>query len=655
MATQKVRIVFQPSGRRGEIEKGKTLLDASQELGVDIKSLCGGKQLCGKCKVKIEEGRVEKLGIQSSMTHLTEWQGSEEKFIDQRERFEGYRLACAAKLKGEVLVYVPEESRVFEQVVRKAAREIEIALNPAVKLYYVELAGASLDNPMGDFERLTEKLAEVYGLRNLVVDYLTLVNLPDILRVADWRVTAAVWNDREIMRLYPGRVEESWGLAVDIGTTTVAAYLCSLKTGEVRATESMMNPQVSYGEDVMSRITYAMDHPNSGLGKMRTRLVKSLNDMIVKMVESTGIDRGDIVDMTLVGNTAMHHIFLQINPQYIGASPFAPAIHTSMDIKTRDLGIAINQSSYVHILPIEAAFVGADNVGVLISEQPHRKDEIELIIDIGTNGEIVLGNKERMISASCATGPALEGAQISCGMRAAPGAIEQIHIDPETLEVSYKVIGNESVSEHSSPKRVKAKGICGSGIIDVLGELYRAGIIQSNGTFKKDAHTPRLRTNGDGKVEFVIASKDQSSTGQDIFVTQEDIRQIQLAKAAIYAGTKLMMRRLGIDRVDRVVIAGAFGTCVDKEEALVIGMIPSISPDRIIAVGNAAGDGARIALLNKEKREEANRIARRVEYVELTTEKAFQDEFVAALNIPHSQDCFPMESDPVGEFEKKGR
>jgi uncharacterized 2Fe-2S/4Fe-4S cluster protein (DUF4445 family) len=638
VATQKVRIVFQPSGRRGEIEKGKTLLEASQELGVDINSLCGAKQVCGKCKVKIEEGRFEKLGIQSSMNHLTKWQPSEEKFIDQKEMSEGYRLACSAKLKGDVLVYVPEESRVSEQVVRKAAREIEIALNPAVKLYHVELAKPSLDNPTGDFERLTEKLAEVYGLRNLVMDYFALVDLPDVLRNADWKITAAIWKDREIIRLYPGCVEESWGLAVDIGTTTVAAYLCSLTTGEVRATESMMNPQVTYGEDVMSRITYAMDHPDSGLETMKTQLVKGLNDMIARIVNAVGIARTDILDMTLVGNTAMHHILLQINPKYIGASPFAPAIHSSLDIKTRDLGIVINESSYVHILPIEAGFVGADNVGVLISREPYRKDETQLIIDIGTNGEIVLGHGERMISASCATGPALEGAQISCGMRAAPGAIERIHIDPETLEVSYELIGNESGGEHSSTERAKAKGICGSGIIDVLGELYRAGVIEGSGAFRKTLNTPRLRTDGDGKVEFVIVWKDETPTGRDIVVTQQDIRQIQLAKAAIYAGTKLLMRRLGVDRVDRVVIAGAFGTYVDKDEALVIGMIPSISPDRIIAVGNAAGDGARVALLNKEKREEANWVARKVEYLELTTEKDFQDEFVAALHIPHSQD-----------------
>lgn len=640
MKSREFRVVFQPSGRRGQVEEEKTLLEASRELGVDIESLCGGTQLCGKCKVKIEEGRFERLGIHSGMSHVSEWQGSEEKFIDARAKAEGFRLACAARIRGDLLAFVPEESRAGKQVIRKDAREIEIEHNPAVKLYYGELSKPTLDDPVGDFERLAEKLTELYGLERLVIDYFVLMDLPDILRNADWKVTAAVWNDREIIRLYPGRVEESWGVAVDIGTTTVAAYLCSLRTGKVVATESMMNPQVTYGEDVMSRITYATAHPDRGLQEMSTLIIKGLNDMIAQTAEKIGIGTGDILDMTLVGNTAMHHLLLKINPQHIGTSPFAPAIHKSMDIKARDLGIEINRSSYVHILPIEAGFVGADNVGVLICEEPYQKDEIHLIIDIGTNGELVLGSRERMVCSSCATGPALEGAQITYGMRAAPGAIERIKIDPETFEVNYKVIGKEAWSQYSDLEQMEAKGICGSGILDLLGELYRTGIVQKSGAFDRSLKIPRLRNNSDGVPEFVVAWTKETSIGKDIVITQGDIRQIQLAKAAIYGGVKLMMRRLGIDQIDRVVIAGAFGTYVDREEALVIGMLPDISPEKIMSVGNAAGDGARIALLNKEKRDEANRIARQVDYMELTIEEGFQDEFVAALHIPHARDSF---------------
>jgi uncharacterized 2Fe-2S/4Fe-4S cluster protein (DUF4445 family) len=638
---KKWKVVYQPSGRRGEVEEGKTLLEASRELGVDIESVCGGAGGCGKCKVKIEEGRFETLGIQSRKSHVSDWQPSEEKFIDPREKAQGFRLACTTRLKGDILAFVPEESRAAAQVIRKAARDIEINLDPAVKLYHVELTEPSLKDPVGDFERLIKKLCEVYGLENLCADYFVLVDLPDTVRKAGWDVTVAVWNNREIIRVYPGIVDECWGLAIDIGTTTVAAYLCSLKTGKVCATESMMNPQVAYGEDVMSRITYTTTHPDKGLGEMRSLIIKALNGLIAKTTRAIGITPDDILDITIVGNTAMHHLLLGINPQYIGSSPFTPALHGSLDIRARDLGLAINRCAHIFVLPIEAGFVGADNVGVLICEEPYRKEMIQLIIDIGTNGELVLGNRERMISASCATGPALEGAQITFGMRAAPGAIERIRVDPRTFDVNYRVIGKETWSLDSDRAEMGAKGICGSGILDLLGELYRTGIIQKTGNFNRNLKIPRLRSDTEDRPEFVVAWKGETSIGRDIVVTQQDIRQIQLAKAAIYAGAKLMMRRLGVDQLDRVVIAGAFGTYVDREEALIIGMLPDISPERVVSVGNAAGDGARIALLDRKKREEANRVAREVEYMELTSEGGFQDEFIAALHIPHARDAFP--------------
>jgi len=638
---RKFRIVFQPSGRRGEVEEDKTLLDASRELGVDIESVCGGKQRCGKCKVRIEEGRFERLGIRSSPSHASDWQASETEFIDPQSKAEGFRLACAAKIRGDLLAFVPEESRAGQQVIRKAAGEITVAHDPAVRLYPVKLVPPSLDHPLADLERLTEKLNETHGLTGLTADYLVLMDLPQILREAEWDVTVAVWNDLEIIRIYPGHVEECWGLAVDIGTTTVAAYLCSLKTGMVHATESIMNPQVVYGEDIMSRISYAMTHRDTGLEELSGRIVTGLNDMITKAAATCRINSDDIVDMTVVGNTAMHHFLLRIDPRYVGTAPFAPALHRSVDIRARELGIAINKSSYVHVLPIEAGFVGADNVGVLICQEPYHQEENQLIIDIGTNGELVLGNKEKLISASCATGPALEGAEISFGMRAAPGAIERIKIDPKTFDVNYKVIGRETWKRDPESGDMKAKGICGSGIIDLLGELYRSGIVQKNGSFNKNLKTPRLRSGSDGTHEFVIAWKKETSIGKDIVVTQRDIRQIQLAKAAIYAGAKMMMRRLGIAHLDRVVIAGAFGTYVDKEEALIIGMLPDITLDKVVSVGNAAGDGARMALLNRGKRKEADQIARQVEYMELTIEKEFQDEFVAALTLPHGKDPFP--------------
>jgi uncharacterized 2Fe-2S/4Fe-4S cluster protein (DUF4445 family) len=362
------------------------------------------------------------------------------------------------------------------------------------------------------------------------------------------------------------------------------------------------------------------------------------------------LSREDIEDMTLVGNTAMHHILLQLNPEYVGLAPFPPVIHHSLDIRARDLDIKINPSAYVHVLPNEAGFVGADNVGVLIAEEPYKSDEIQLIIDIGTNGELVFGNKEKMISSSCATGPALEGAQLAFGMRAAPGAIERIEIDAETHEVDYKVIGRDAWRKYSEAKEMKVKGICGSGILDVLAELYRSGVVEKSGRFSKNQKSNRFRKNADtGQPEFVLAWAEDTSIDKDVVITQKDVRQIQLAKGALHCGCKLMMRRMGMEKMDTVKIAGAFGTHVDREKALIMGLFPDCEIDKILGVGNAAGDGARSALLNREKRVEANWVSRNVEYIELTVEEDFQQEFMEAMQIPHMKDKFPHLEGVVSE------
>jgi uncharacterized 2Fe-2S/4Fe-4S cluster protein (DUF4445 family) len=338
----------------------------------------------------------------------------------------------------------------------------------------------------------------------------------------------------------------------------------------------------------------------------------------------------------------MHHILLQLDPEFVGLAPFPPVLHHSMDIKCRDLGINITPSAYVFVLSIEAGFVGADNVGVLIAEEPYKGDENQLIIDIGTNGELVLGNRHKLISSSCATGPALEGAQLSFGMRAAPGAIERIEIDPETHEVDYKVIGRDAFRKFSKPEEMGAKGICGSGILDVLAELYRSGVINKTGVFNKEQKSNRTRKNPDTKQpEFVLAWKEESSIEKDIVITQKDVRQIQLAKGALYAGCKLMVRRMGLDNPDCVKIAGAFGTHVDREKALIMGLFPDCPIDMIQGVGNAAGDGCRAALLNVQKRVESDWCSRNVEYIELTVEDDFQQQFMEAMQLPHMTDEFP--------------
>lgn len=640
---KKHMVIFQPAGRRGEVEEGKTLLEAARDLGVDLESICGGKKTCGKCKVRIDEGYFEKDAIDSRMSHLSQLIEDEKKFI-KPEDGPNIRLACTAEIQGDVKIFVPEKSRAGKQVVRKTATERAIALNPAVKKYHIELTPPTLhDITVGDSERVTEALKEKYGLNITTIDFPVLRKLQDILREGKWEITVSVWIGREIVKVEPGFVEDTYGIAVDVGTTTVVGYLCDLTTGRILSTESMMNPQVPYGEDVMSRITYAMMNTN-GLEKMQGVIIDGLNQIITTAVESLeygGKKCGteDIVDMTIVFNTAMHHIFLGFNPEYIGKAPFIPAVQKALNIKARDMGIKINGSSYIHVLPIEAGFVGADNVGVLIAEEPYNQDSMELIIDIGTNGELLLGNRDRIYSTSCATGPAYEGAQIKFGMRAAPGAIERVKIDPDTREVMFKVIGK--TDWHAHLEKVDAKGICGSGIIDAVAEMFRAGVIMKNGNFNPNLNTPRFRRDSEGKAEFVIAWADETSVGTDITITLGDIRAIQLAKAALYAGAKLLMNKLGIKKIDKVILAGAFGSYIDKESAMIMGMFPDCDIKNVYAVGNAAGDGARIALLNIDKRDEAERKAREVNFVEIAVDPNFQKEFVQAMHFPHMKDTFP--------------
>ena len=673
MSDDKAMVIFQPSGRRGEVPKGITIIEASRLLGVDIEALCGEKKVCGKCVVRIEDGHFEKYGIQSSMSHVSPWQEEEEKFVNAERREKGFRLGCVATVEDDILVFVPEESRAGKQVVSKAARDIFIEHNPAIKLYYVKVDPPSFEEPTGDFERICRGIERDYGLNNLTIDIFALRQLPDALRDGKWEVTVSVWNDREVIRVRPGKQEHTYGLAIDVGTTTVAAYFCDLTNMEVIDTVSMMNPQCKYGEDVMARITYHMTTPD-GLQRMSDDIIEGTNELIDKAIANTfppkkkvkkkkgeegpdeyvevpeegktylRLTREDIEDITIGFNTAMHHIFLSLDPEHVGMAPFPPVIHHSLDIRARDLGIKINPSSYMFVLPIEAGFVGADNVGVLIAEEPYKHEENQLIIDIGTNGELVLGNRHKLISSSCATGPALEGAQLAFGMRAAPGAMERIEIDPETKEVDYKVIGRDAWRKFSEPKEMKAKGICGSGILDLLAELYSAGIVAKSGVFNKKAlegHA-RFRINPDNKQpEFVLAWAEESSIDKDIVVTQKDIRQIQLAKGALYAGCKLMVKRMGLEKVDKVKIAGAFGTHVDRTKALVMGLFPDCEIEMIEGVGNAAGDGCRAALLNVKKRVEANWCSRNVEYIELTVESSFQQEFMEAMQLPHMTDKFP--------------
>ncbi len=448
-----------------------------------------------------------------------------------------------------------------------------------------------------------------------------------------------------MIEVQAGYVEDSYGAAVDIGSTTVALYLCNLRTGEMLAAESEMNPQIVYGEDVMSRIQYTIEYPD-GLEKLHKAIISTLNKLLKQAAKTANIKTSEILEMVLVGNSTMHHILLNLHPKDLGLAPFVPAIHKSVDVKARELGLHINPSGNIHVLPTIASFVGADTSAVIVAEEPHKQDENWLLIDVGTNAELVLGNRKRLVCTSTPTGPALEGAHVEYGMRAAPGAMERIEIDDKTLEPRYKVIGVDGWNTDHAEFIGKVKGICGSAIIDGVAELFRAGIVDSRGKFKQGLESTsspkgnRIRK-GESGWEYVIAWAEETSIGRDIPMTQQDVRQIQLAKAALFTAARTLLKRSGLETPDKIILAGGFGSYIDKEKAMLIGLIPDCVLDHVYAVGNAAGDGARIALLNVEKRREIEEVTRKVERFELPTDPEFQNQFMLATSFPHMSEPFP--------------
>lgn len=654
---KKHTIILQPSGRRGQVDEGTSVRTAARELGVDIESICAENATCGKCMVLVEEGRFEKYHIDSKREHLSPVGTAERDYLQRRPKLlkeKGWeigqvRLSCQCKILGDVLINVPEESRGNKQIVRKSARERHIEIKPAIRKYLVSMTPPNLERPIADWERLAKGLetsmqlvrgaeAELPRWHELTIDYQCLRTLSKILRDANWNVTVSVWQDKEVIEVQAGYVEDSYGAAVDIGSTTVALYLCNLRTGELLAAESEMNPQIVYGEDVMSRIQYTIEHPD-GLEKLHKAIIGTLNKLLKQAAHTAKIKTSEILEMVLVGNSTMHHIVLNLHPKDLGLAPFVPAIHESVDIKARELGLHINASGNIHVLPTIASFVGADTSAVILAEEPHKQDENWLLIDVGTNAELVLGNRKRLVCTSTPTGPALEGAHVEYGMRAAPGAIERVHIDEKTLEPKYKVIGVEGWNTDHAEFKGQVKGICGSAIIDAVAELFRVGIVDSRGRFKKGLKSKRVRE-GENGWEYVIAWAEETSIGRDIPMTQQDVRQIQLAKAALYVAARTLLKRSNLQTPDKIILAGGFGSFIDKEKAMLIGLIPDCELDKVYAIGNAAGDGARIALLNVEKRNEIDSVTRKVERFELPTDPDFQNNFMLATSFPHMNEPF---------------
>ena len=641
--------VFMPSGRRGAFPPGTSVLDAARTLGVDLDSVCGGRAVCGRCQVRLSTGAFAKLDITSRVESLTATGETEQRYARIKGLEEGRRLGCQACLVGDVVIDVPEDSQIHRQMVRKSADEIrDLEIDPVVRLAYVELPKPSMEDQRSDLERLLAVLDTEWGLRNLVWDHGFLQALSSAMRAGDsyggdWQATVAVREERELIAVWPGFKERAFGLAIDVGTTTVAGHLCALDTGEVMASAGIMNPQIRFGEDLMSRISYLQQ--NEGQAPELTKAIqKALSDLAEHVAKEAGIEVADIVEMAIVGNPTMHHLVLGIDPTQLGMEPFPLVTDAGLSVKVRDLQIAINPGAYAYFLPCIAGHVGADTAGVILSQAPHASNEMTLVIDVGTNAEIVLGSRNRLMACSSPTGPAFEGAQISCGQRAAPGAIERVRVDAETLRPRFKVIGSDLWSDEEGfiedIARTGVTGICGSGIIEAIAELYLSGIVEPTG---------RMRAKGkdvDGHPNFVKRGRNYDyvlyeSPDRTISVVPADVRAIQLAKSACYSGTRLLMDRMEVDSVDRIYLAGAFGSYIDVKYAMVLGMIPDCLLEKVSSAGNAAGTGARIALLSRAARAEIEKVIRTVEKVETAIEPKFQDYFVAAMNIPHASDPFP--------------
>ncbi|TIW86985.1 MAG: DUF4445 domain-containing protein, partial [Mesorhizobium sp.] len=570
-------VLFMPSGKRGRFPVGTPVLDAARQLGVYVESVCGGRATCGRCQIEVQEGNFAKHKITSSNDHISPKGPKEERYERVRGLPERRRLSCSAQILGDLVIDVPQDTVINAQTIRKDADTRVIARDTAIRMCYVEIEEPDMHKPLGDLDRLKIALMKDWGLKNLEFDFYLLPQVQGILRKGNWTATAAIHKDADsdiarVIALWPGLKNEAYGLACDIGSTTIAMHLVSLLSGRVAASSGTSNPQIRFGEDLMSRVSYVMMNPDGREG-MTVAVREAISSLVDKVCAEGNVQRNDILDSVFVGNPIMHHLFLGIDPTELGGAPFALAVSGAVRIKASDIGLKLNQGARLYMLPCIAGHVGADAAAVTLSEGPHRQDEMMLIVDVGTNAEIVLGNRARVVAASSPTGPAFEGAEISGGQRAAPGAIERVRIDPDTLEPKYRVIGSELWSDEpgflDSVQATGVTGICGSGIIEIVAEMYLAGIISEDGVVDGSlaARSPRVVANG-RTFSYVLKEGEPKIT-----ITQTDVRAIQLAKAALYAGTKLLMEKQNTEHVDRIHFAGAFGSFIDPKYAMVLGLI----------------------------------------------------------------------------------
>ena len=644
-------VIFTPSGKRGRFPAGTPVLTAARQLGVDLDSVCGGRGICSKCQVTPGYGEFSKHGVTVREGALSDWNAVEERYDRKRGLKDGRRLGCQATIRSDVVIDVPPESQVHKQVVRKESDARPMVMDPATRLFYVEVTEPDMHEPSGDFERLAKALAEQWQIDGVDAPLPVLQALQPALRKGNWTVTVALHKGHRDARhrlidVWPGFWEgRLYGLAIDLGSTTIAAHLTDLRNGAVLASAGAMNPQIRFGEDLMSRVSYAMMNPG-GAADMTRAVRAALDALATSLAEEAGLEPRQIVETVFVCNPVMHHLLLGIDPVELGQAPFALATSGPLDLAAAELDLdAINPAARTYVLPCIAGHVGADAAAVALAEEPDRSKDLVLVVDVGTNAEILLGDESRVLACSSPTGPAFEGAQISSGQRAAPGAIERVEIDPETKEPRFKVIGCDLWSDEPAFAEATAAtgitGICGSGIIEAVAELRLAGLLDKAGLMGSAGQTGTPRMIPEGRTHSYVLHDGRADDGPLVTVTQGDIRAIQLAKSALYAGARLLMDEMGVDKVDRVVLAGAFGAHISPRHAMVLGMIPDAPLDKVTSAGNAAGTGARVALCDIGARARVEDLVGRIHKVETAIEPRFQEHFVAANAIPHATAPFP--------------
>jgi uncharacterized 2Fe-2S/4Fe-4S cluster protein (DUF4445 family) len=638
------RVLFMPSGRRGNFAVGTPVLDAARSLGVYVESVCGGRAICGRCQVSPAFGSFAKHGIEAVPENLSDVSSAEQRYASKRSLAADRRLSCSTQILGDMVIDVPADVAMNRQMVRKRAEVRDITRDTATRLYYIEVDEPRMDEPRGDLDRVLEALTHEWQLNNLQVDFPLLAHLQKILRAGEWKITVAVHHDdgpQTLTWAWPGFHETLYGVAIDIGSTTIACHLTDLMSGQTVASSGTANPQIRFGEDLMSRVSYVM--MNEGGEVALTQAVRgAVNDLITNVTSEAGVAAEDVVEAVFVANPVMHHLFLGIDPTELGGAPFALTASRALTLPARELELAsMNAGGRVYVLPCIAGHVGADAAAVALAEGPANDDKVSLVVDVGTNAEIILGTKSKTFAASSPTGPAFEGAEISCGQRAAPGAIERVRIDRETLEAHVKVIGSDLWSNEegfaAETEAFGVTGLCGSGIIEVIAEMFLAGIITTDGIVRTQLAETSDRVVMDGRTASYLLWDGAIK----MRITQGDVRAIQLAKAALYAGVRLLMDKMSIDKVDQIKLAGAFGNYIDPKYAMVLGLVPDCDLENVSAVGNAAGTGARMALLNREHRREVETLVERIEKIETALEPKFQEHFVYAMALPNKVEPFP--------------